>query len=101
MNPTGQPQDKLELPISSTFRAVVQNYQLNDNDLVLSSSNPRFKLIIKKEILDNPDSFEVEVVKELKTKLGIKTYTQPAKVKFLSQQGTGYYNDSSSKEIKK
>lgn len=97
MNPTGQPNDKLELPISSTFRAVVQNYQLNDSNLVLSSSNPRFKLIIKKEISDNPDSFEVEVVKEIKTKLGIKTYKQPGKVKFLSQQGTGYYNDEKTK----
>lgn len=94
MNPTGQLSDKLELPITSTFRAVVQKYKLNDNNLVLASSQPKFKLIIKKEIEGIPDAFEVEVVKEVKSKLGIKTYTQPAKVRFISTQGTGYYNNN-------
>jgi hypothetical protein len=97
MNPTGQLTDKLELPITSTFRAVLQKYKLNDDNLVLSSSQPSFKIVIKKEIENLPNSFEVEVVKEIKTRLGIKTYTQPAKVRFESAQGTGYYNPDENK----
>jgi hypothetical protein len=104
INPTGQPKDKLELPITSTYRALVQNYQLNDKDLVLSSKQPRFKLIIKKEIEGMKDAYEVTVVKEITTKIGVKTYNKDGKVQFISAKGTGYYNEEkdnqSSQQVK-
>ncbi len=98
MNPTGQLKDKLTLPLTSTYRGVVQRYRLNDNDLVISSSQPRFKITIKDEIEGRPNSFNVVVIKEVRSNRGIETYEQNARVRFANSKGTGYYNPEPTKE---
>ena len=97
MNPTGNPSDILKLEPNATYKAWVNEYKLGDEYLTLSNKKLGFKILIKKELKDIANGFDVIIVKIVEGKKTgeIREYPKEAKIRFKNERGSGYSNEIS------
>lgn len=105
INPTSQPQDTLVLSPSPTkYRAMVNSYKVGGDDrLTLENKKQGYKIRVLKPYKEEPDTFEVSVIKivEFKSSGEVKEYPKSAIIHFINENGSGYSKTEAKTEIDK
>lgn len=96
-NPTGRQADRLDLKVGDSYKAVYRE-KLENTNIILNCGLLKAQIIILSEIPGVENAFNVVFVKEIEGKNGVTTKKTNGKIQFVSQKGTGYYNNPEGKE---